>query len=123
MQTQIAECLRSTEARDPAIFVTREEEASALLREVALEDRGRSLPLLDSGSLSLRSGELRNDELTTPLAQSALSHSLPPGPNAESSSMGRSRSITFAEETEAGGSRTGRVSLLVAFGALALLGV
>jgi phosphate transport system substrate-binding protein len=113
MQEQIAECLRGTEARDPAIFVTQEEEASSLLRQVTLGNR--ALPLLDSGSLSLR-GEyisLGNDELTTPLAPDALQQAtLPPSPGAESNSVSRSRSITFAEEGGPNAGRPGRILLL-----------
>lgn len=121
MQEQIAECLRGTEARDPAIFVT-QEEAGALLRQIALHER--ALPLIDSGSLSLRGDDvaLHNDELTTPLAPDALLHpSLYPGSGAEKSGAGRSRSITFAEEGEHDPSRAGRVLLLCAVVASLLL--
>lgn len=113
MQEQIAGCLRSTEARDPAILVTQEDELGALWPEVALG--ARALPLIDSGSLSLRGEQasLSSDELTTPLAPGALPHaSLPPNASAESNGVSRSRSITFAEEGEPSLGRSSQILLL-----------
>ncbi len=108
MQRQINDCLQRSDAQDPVISITHEEDPGSIqLSDISGDDR--SLPLLDSGSLPLR-----RDEATTPLApDSMLPSSRPPPQRVDGSASARSRSISSAGEPETAGSGNAARRLVV----------
>jgi phosphate transport system substrate-binding protein len=117
MQRQISACLENAEARAPVIRVSNDDE---LDRSAAPDLAGRSLPLLESGSLPVR-----HQDDTVALAPGSMLPESEPPPAPSTSLPARSRSILFAEESAANPGRgisalAGWVGLAAA-AALALL--